>query len=155
MITYEEFCELYETNKLSLIDFNIKKIQKFLITKLFKNNKDNEIINIKKEYSKITKIKLKLNSNEISKIKIKIIDKYKGLSLIECIAKLKDLNSEIEFISEDIKYNIKLKNNKIETRDEKIIVIGIKKNLSLMKDKKFNDYFIDNLYEYLYFIFML
>ena len=81
MITYEEFCEIYETDKLSLIDFNIKKIEKFLITKLFQYIKDNENINIKKEYSKITKIELKLNSNEISKIKIKIIGKYKGLSL--------------------------------------------------------------------------
>ena len=143
IITYDEFCEIFEKDKLSLIDFNIKKMKKFLITKLFENNKDNENINIKKEFSKITKIELKLNSNEISKIKTKIRGKYKGLSLLECIQKLKELNDEIEFISQDIKYNIKLKNNKTETREEKIIVIGIKKNLNLMNNTKFNDYFID------------
>ena len=103
IITYDEFCECFDNNKLSLIDFNIKKMQKFLITKLFQNNKDNENINIKKEYSKITKIELKLNSNEISKIKSEIVGKYKGLSLLDCISKLKELNNDIEFISQDVK----------------------------------------------------
>ena len=60
-----------------------------------------------------------MNSNEISKIKSKIVSKYKGLSLLDCISKLKELNNDIEFISQDVKYNIKLKNNKIETREEK------------------------------------
>ena len=51
-----------------------------------------------------------MNSNEISKIKSKIVGKYKGLSLLDCISKLKELNNDIEFISQDVKYNIKLKN---------------------------------------------
>ena len=45
IITYDEFCEIFEKDKLSLIDFNIKKMRKFLITKLSENNKDNENIN--------------------------------------------------------------------------------------------------------------
>ena len=50
--------------------------------------------------------------------------KYRGLSLIECIDKLKKENEDIEIISQDIKYNYKRKNYNIECRKEKIIVIG-------------------------------
>ena len=70
---------------------------------------------------------MKLNSNEISKIKSSVIGKYRGLSLIECIEKLKDGNEDIEIISQDIKYNYKRKNINIKIRDEKIIIIGLKK----------------------------
>ena len=63
--------------------------------------------------------------------------------MLECIKKLKELNEEKDFNSQDIKYNIKLNNNKIETKEEKIIVLGIKNNLELMNIKDFNDYFID------------
>ena len=68
---------------MSLVDFNLKKMQKYLITKIFEDNKNNNLINIKKEYNKYTKIRLKLNSNEISQIKSNVIGKYRGLSLIE------------------------------------------------------------------------
>lgn len=126
-LTYDDFVNLFELKKLSLIDFNLKKMQKYLITKIFEDNKNNNLINIKSEYNKYTKIDLKLNSNEISQIKTSVIGKYRGLSLIECIDKLKEGNEDIEIISQDIKYNYKRNNNNIESRDEKIIVIGFKK----------------------------
>ena len=110
-----------------MIDFNSKKTQTYLIKKIIELNKNIDNINIKDEYYKITKIDLKLNSNEISKIKTSIRGKYKGLTLLECIEKLKELNGEIDFKSQNIKYNIKLNNNKIETKEEKIIVFGKRK----------------------------
>ena len=143
IISYEEFNEIFEKKNLSLIDFNSKKMQTYLIKKVIELNKYIDDINIKDEYYKITKIDLKLNTNEISKIKTSIRGKYKGLTLLECIEKLKELNEEIDFKSQDIKYNIKLNNNKIETKEEKIIVLGIKNNLELMNIKEINDYFID------------
>ena len=102
-------------------------MQNYLILKIFKDNKINNLINIISEYSKFTKIDLKLNSNEFSQDKTSVIGKYRGLSLIECIDKLKDGNEDIEIISQDIKYNYKRNNSNIESRDEKIIVIGLKK----------------------------
>ena len=128
--------------KFIVIDFNSKKMQKYL-KKIIELNKNIDNINIKDEYYKLTKIALKLNTNEISKIKTSIRGEYKGLTLLECIKKLKELNEEKDFNSQDIKYNIKLNNNKIETKEEKIIALGIKNNLELMNIIDFNDYFID------------
>ena len=91
-----DFTEIFENKKLSLIDFNLKKKQKYLITKIFEDNKENNLINIKSEYNKYTKLNFKLNSNEISQIKTKILGKYKSLSLLECIEKLKNKSQEIE-----------------------------------------------------------
>ena len=142
-ISYNEFVNLFELKKLSLVDFNLKKMQKYLITKIFEDNKNNNLINIKKEYNKYTKFKLKLNSNEISQIKSNVIGKYRGLSLIEYIDKLRDENEEVEIFSQDIKYNYKRKNNTIEIREEKIIVFGLKNNLNIMKNKEYDDYFLD------------
>ena len=118
-------------------------MQTYLIKKIKELNKNIDNINIKDEYYKLTKIALKLNTNEISKIKTSIRGKYKSLTLLECIEKLKELNEEIDFKSQDIKYNIKLNSIKIETKEEKINVLGIKNNLELMNIKEFNDYFID------------
>ena len=108
-------------------------MKKFLIIKIFESNKNNNLLNIKYEYSKYTKLKLKLNSNEISQIKTSKFGKYNGLSLLECIKKLKNKNEDIEYISQDIKWNFKGKNNAFENREEKIIVIEVKNKL------KFNE----------------
>ena len=51
--------------------------------------------------------------------------------------KLKDKSEEIEYISQDIKYSYKNKNNDLEVREEKIIVVGVKNNLILMKNKSY------------------
>lgn len=142
-ISYNEFVNLFDLKKLSLIDFNLKKMQKYLITKIFEDNKNYNSINVKSEYIKYTKIDLKLNSNEISQIKSTVIGKYRGLTLTACIDKLKEENENIEISSQDIKYYYKTKNNNIESRDEKIIVIGLKKNLNIMKNKEYDDYFLD------------
>ena len=55
---------------------------------------------------------MKLNSNEISQLKTKILGKYKSLSLLECIEKLKNKSQKIEYIQKILNKIIKIMNLK-------------------------------------------
>ena len=55
---------------------------------------------------------------------------------MECLDKIINEGYDLEIMSEDVKYDIKLKNsNKITERKQKIIIFGNKSRLNLMKKK--------------------
>lgn len=63
---------------------------------------------------------------------------------MECLDKIINEGYDLEIMSEDVKYDIKLKNsNKITERKQKIIIFGNKSRLNLMKKKDYIEYCID------------
>ena len=101
-LTYELFEKIMNDNNLNMVDFNIKKNQHNLIEYIFRNSNNIENINIKSEYNKYTKIKLKLSPNEISRIKTNIIGKFCNLNISECIRKINNENIILDIIENDI-----------------------------------------------------
>ena len=75
---------------------------------------------------KFTKEPLFLSNKEISRIKSNVTGKLKNLTLLEIIEKIGSDNIEIESYTNDIKYTIKLKNNKLIKRKEKTVIFGTK-----------------------------
>ena len=143
-LNYEKLCELIKNNKLSEINFSIRKNQKLLIKYIIMKWKKEDNVDAKKEFIKYTKVKLILSNSKISKIKSKIFGKLRGLNLEECIKKINDPNYTLEIYTSDIKYYIKLnKNNKEIERDKKIIVFGNKQRIQLFKNPDYKEYFID------------
>lgn len=121
-----------------------KKNQILFIEYLFREKNIIENIDIKKEFVKYSKNKFLLTDKEISYIKSKIFGTLRNLSLEECVYKLKDPIYNLEIYSTDIKYSIKnIKNNKVEDRNQKIIVYGIKERSEYFKNKDIKEYFID------------
>ena len=127
-----------------LIDFKIKKNQIYLLEYIYNNNKNIENINIIEEFRNYTKCELLLNNKEISRIKCHILGKFKSITILEYLEKLKNEEFDLEIMSQDVKYDIKLKNsNKITERKQKIIIFGNKSRLNLMKKTEYIEYFID------------
>ena len=127
-----------------LIDFKIKKNQTNLLEYIYQHITNRETINIVEEFRKYTKCELLLNNKEISRIKCKILGKYKDITILECLDKIINEGYDLEIMSEDVKYDIKLKNsNKITERKQKIIIFGNKSRLNLMKKKDYIEYCID------------
>ena len=88
---------------------------------MFKDNKNFEIIDIKKEFSKYTITKFLLTNKEISYIKTNIYGKFRGLSLKQCLNKLPKDNFNLQILIKEIKYNVSVNNNKNEKeREEKL-----------------------------------
>ena len=142
-INYEEFVEKMENKSYSEIDFNITSNQKKLIYYIFSKNKNIENTEIKTEYYKYTNINLKLNNKIISKIKSKIFGKYRNLNLIECLSKIHIPNINLDIKSKDIIYKIKTNNNKLITRNDKIIIFGNKERLKLLNNIPLEEFFLD------------
>ena len=143
-LSFELFKALANKNEFNLIDFTIKKNQTNLIQYIYSNAENVENINIKKEYLKYTRIRLLINYKELSKIKCDIIGQFRGLSLIDCIKKIKSSEFEIDTLSQDIIYEIKSnKANKNITRKQTIIIFGNKDNLNLLKDANYYEFFVD------------
>lgn len=141
-LSKDKFNILMKSNKYNLIDFSIKKNQLNLIEFIFKQNNNLFKINLLEEFRKYTNKEILINSKEISRIKCNIIGKLEGLTLLDCIEQLKSPDYELEIMSEDVKYEIKL-NNKYIIRKEKIIVYGIKERLNLMSSVNYKEFFID------------
>ena len=106
---------------MNLIDFTEKKNQKTLIEYLFRTMKEDDNIDVKKEFSIYTKPKLLVTNKKISYIKTKVYGILRGLTLEECVKKIHDESYELEVSTLDIKYKIQTKKEKNEIeRQEKI-----------------------------------
>ena len=139
-----QFNNFMDAKNFHLIDFKIKKNQTNLLEYIYKHNTNIDTINIIEEFRKYTKCKLLLNNKEISRIKCQLLGKFKGITILECLEKIKNNEYDLEIMSEDVKYDIKLKNsNKITERKQKIIIFGNKSRLNLMNNKEYIEYFID------------
>ena len=133
-----------KNNSFQLIDFQIKKNQTFLIEYIFNHNTNIDKINIIEEFRKYTKSKLLLNSKEISRIKCQILGKLKGITILECLEKIKCQEFELEVMCEDVKYEIEIKkDNTSQERKQKIIIYGNKFRLNLKNKPEYIEYFID------------
>ena len=142
-LNYEDFFEKMENKSYNEIDFNITSNQKKLIYYIFSKNKNYENTEIKTEYYKYTNINLKLNNKIISKVKSKIFGKYRNVNLIECLFKIQIPNMNLDIKSKDIIYKIKTSNNKLITRNEKIIIFGNKERLKLLNNIPLEEFFLD------------
>ena len=87
----------------------------------------------------ISNIYLTLSLADLSKIRNKLLDKYKTLDL-------DDLVNKIDVENFDISYEYK-RNNKIEYREQRIIIFGLKENIDLIKEKNTNEFFFDSTYK--------
>ena len=77
-------------------------------------------------------------------IKNKIYGKFRDLSITELLDKIKSPLFDLEYMSTEVKYNIKKKFKKGDIeRYEKIVIFDNKDILNLMKDKNNIEYSID------------
>ena len=60
------------------------------------------------------------------------------MNILECLHKISIDNIKLEIKTKDIIYKVKLINNKIVNREDKIIIIGKEERLKLIKDLQLN-----------------
>ena len=114
--------------------------QKYYVYYIIKENKNITNPTIKNKFYNISNINLTLSLADLSKIRNKILDKYKNLDLDELVNKIDIENFDIFKKIFDISYEYKI-NNKIEYREQRIIIFGLKENIDLINEKNTNEFF--------------
>ena len=142
-ITYTSISNLLNTKQFEKINFKDKKTQSKVIKYIYNHIENYDNINIKQEFMKFTKEPLLLSNKAISRIKSNVTGKLKNLTLLEIIEKINSFNLEIESYTNDIKYTIKLKNNELIERKERIVIFGNKERIKLLNNKNCIEFFID------------
>ena len=132
--------------KYNLIDFTKRENQKYYVYYIIKENKNIDNPTIKNKFYNISNINLTLSLADLSKIRNKILDKYKNLDLDELVNKIDIENFDIFKKNFDISYEYKI-NNKIEYREQRIIIFGLKENIDLINEKNTNEFFFDSTYK--------
>ena len=127
--------------KYNLIDFKNRHNQKYYVYYLINENKNIDNPTIKKNFYDLSNINLTLSLADLSKIRNKIIDKYKNIDLYDLINKIDIENLDIFTKVLDISYEYK-RNNKIEFREQRIIIFGLNDNINLMNEKNTNEFFL-------------
>ena len=139
-IDYDEFIALMKDKKYNLIDFTKRENQKYYVYYIIKENKNIDNPTIKNKFYNISNINLTLSLADLSKIRNKILDKYKNLDLDELVNKIDIENFDIFKKNFVISYEYKI-NNKIEYREQRIIIFGLKENIDLINEKNTNEFF--------------
>ena len=133
--------------EISNINFKNHIYQKYYVE--YEINENNSIDNptLKNNFYLLTKNKLDLSLSAISIIRNKIIDEYKNLTIENLITKIIEKDFDLENYIIDIKYEYKEKNDKINTRKQKIILFGLKENFLLLDKTKTEEFFIDGTFK--------
>ena len=125
----------------------IKKFQKYYVRSLYKSNISKDINNI------ITNFKIKFNFNinltkiEIYKEKYYVTGPINNLDIENLCTKFINYYENIKYNAIDIFNEFKNNKNKIEQREEKVIMLTTKNIEEKLKSNNIDNYFIDVTYK--------
>ena len=69
------------------------------------------------------------------------------MDLLELINKISNESIKIDIYSYDTKYKYQNKKNKLEDREEKIIIFDLKDGIELLNNERCHEFFIDSIFK--------
>ena len=144
---FSKFYEKFTKDELSVFNMNLKQMQKYYSRALFKSNESIDINSVKTNFKNKFNFKINLTNNEISKEKYYALGGITNLDIDKLLKRINNEEINLKIKSLDIFYDYKLKNTKIEKREEKVYFLTTNDMEEKLKDKNIVNYFVDITYK--------
>ena len=123
---FDRFYNDYINNNINKYDLSIIKFQKYFVRSLYKANNADDINKIQSIFKTRFNTSLKLKKEEIYKEKNYAFGTSRNLDMDKLCVKIANEEINVNIKTIDIFYDYKNKSNKIEYREEKVIILTTK-----------------------------